>query len=120
MLLDRRLERISSGAFLATLLVSAAAILALLIDPTWVERWQYWLTLIFVGLPAIGAAIFGIRFQGNFVGSALRSNSTAASLADLARELRSDQISLMRAADLGEQAARAMFADLSEWRRVRQ
>lgn len=118
MLLDRRLERISSGAFLATLLVSAAAVIALLIDPALVGRWQYWLTLVFVGLPAIGAAIFGIRFQGDFGGSALRSSATAASLADLALELRSDQIGLMRAADLGEQAARAMFSDLSEWRRA--
>lgn len=117
MLLDHRLGKISSAIFWTILLTSAATILALLLAPGWVERWQYWLTLVSAGLPAIGAAIFGIRFQGDFGGSALRSNSTAASLAGLARELRSDKIGLMRAADLGEQAARAMFSDLSEWRR---
>jgi hypothetical protein len=120
MLLDHRLEWISSAIFWTTLIASAATIAALLLAPAWVDRWQHWLTLISAGLPAIGTAVFGIRFQGDFGGSALRSDATAASLARLARELRSENIRLMRAADLGEQAARAMFADLSEWRLVNQ
>lgn len=120
MLLDYRLGKIGSAVFWTILLISAATIVAMLLDPGWVQRWQYWLTLVSAGLPAIGAAIFGIRFQGDFGASALRSNATAASLFGLARELRSDNIGLMRAADLGEQAARAMFSDLSEWRLVDQ
>ncbi|QDP19633.1 hypothetical protein [Sphingomonas xanthus] len=117
-LLDHRLERVSIGIFWVTLAASAATIAALALAPHWFERWQDWLTLISAGLPAVGTAVFGIRFQGDFGGSALRSEATAASLAVLARELRTDGIELPRAADLGEQAARAMFADLSEWRLV--
>jgi hypothetical protein len=120
MLLDHRLGKISSAIFWITLLASAATIVALLVAPQWLDRWQDWMTLVAAGLPAVGTAVFGIRFQGDFGGSALRSDATAATLGELARELRRDGIGLMRAADLGEQAARAMFADLSEWRLVNQ
>jgi hypothetical protein len=120
MLLDRRLEKISAAAFWTTMIASAGTIAALAWAPDWIDRWQHWLTLISAGLPTIGAAVFGIRFQGDFGGSALRSDATAASLGRLAVELRADGISLMRSADLGEQAARAMLADLAEWRLVNQ
>ena len=40
-----------------------------------------WLTLLSAGFPAVGTAIFGIRFQGDFGGSAERSRSTAQTLA---------------------------------------
>lgn len=120
MLLDRRLEKISAIAFWTTMVASAGTIAALAWAPQWVDKWQHWLTLISAGLPTIGAAVFGIRFQGDFGGSALRSDATAASLGKLATELRAEGVSLMRAADLGEQAARAMLADLAEWRLVNQ
>ncbi|HTK57557.1 MAG TPA: hypothetical protein VL336_01095 [Sphingomicrobium sp.] len=120
MLLDHRLEMISAGAFWTTLLASAGTIAALVWAPDLVDRWGHWLTLVSAGLPTIGAAVFGIRFQGDFGGSALRSDATAASLGRLGEELRAEGISLMRAADLGEQAARAMLADLAEWRLVNQ
>jgi hypothetical protein len=120
MLLDHRLEKISAAAFWTTMVASAGTIAGLAWAPNWVDNWQHWLTLISAGLPTIGAAVFGIRFQGDFGGSALRSDATAASLGRLAIELRADGISLMRAADLGEQAARAMLSDLAEWRLVNQ
>jgi hypothetical protein len=120
MRLDDRLESISAGIFWTTLATSAATIAALVLVPAWVDQWSDWLTLISAGLPAVGGAIFGIRFQGDFGGSALRSDATAASLAHIAGELRAPSIGLMRAADLAEQAARAMFADLSEWRLLNQ
>ena len=120
MLLDERLEKISAAIFWVTLLASAVTIVALSAAPQWLDRWQDWMTLVSAGLPAVGTAVFGIRFQGDFGGSALRSDATAATLGGLARELRREGIGLMRAADLGEQAARAMFADLSEWRLVNQ
>ena len=120
MLLDRRLGKIGAAAFWTTLIASAGTIAALAWAPAWVDRWQSWLPLAFAGLPTIGAAVFGIRFQGDFGGSALRSDATAASLARLGEELRADGIGLMRAADLDEQAARAMLADLAEWRLANQ
>ena len=63
--------------------------------------------------------MFGIRFQGDFGGDALRSKATADALRQIDEELRKD-VSLSRAADLAEQAARLMLADLDEWRLVNQ
>ncbi|WP_324806163.1 DUF4231 domain-containing protein [Sphingomonas sp. LY29] len=120
MALDERLERVSATIFIVTLLASVATIAALVLAPQWVDRWQDWLTLVSAGLPAVGTAVFGIRFQGDFGGSALRSDATATALGDLSRELRRPALGLSRVADLTEQAARAMFADLSEWRLVNQ
>ncbi|MEO6113239.1 MAG: hypothetical protein ABIP07_02160 [Sphingomicrobium sp.] len=118
--LDQRLQRISGSIFWITLLASIVTMAALALRPEWVSQWSNWLTLVSAGLPAIGTAIFGIRFQGDFGGSAVRSAATAVSLADIARALRGNAIGLSRAADLTEQVARAMFADLSEWRLVNQ
>ncbi|MGI8931469.1 MAG: hypothetical protein ACR2FK_03690, partial [Sphingomicrobium sp.] len=120
MALDERLERISGSIFWVTLLASAATIVALAVNPDWIAHWRDWLTLLSAGLPAVGTAIFGIRFQGDFGGSAVRSSATAAALDDIARALRGNNLGLSRAADLTKQAARTMFANLSEWRLVNQ
>ena len=71
------------------------------------------------GFPALGTAVFGIRFQGDFGGNAVRSQSTANELKEIQLEMERG-VELPRAADLGEQAARAMLAHLDEWRLVNQ
>ena len=68
-------------------------------------------------LPSLGAAIFGIRSQGDFGAVAARSRHTAAQLERIAADLTTAR-SLPRTADLTEQAARVMLADLGEWRLV--
>jgi hypothetical protein len=75
--------------------------------------------MISAGL-AIGTAVFGIRFQGDFGGSAVRSQSTADRLDLIVGELRSPRLGLPRTADLVEEAARAMLSDLDEWQLVNQ
>jgi hypothetical protein len=75
--------------------------------------------LVSAGFPALATAVFGIRFQGDFGGDALRSLASANKLGQIDQELRKDP-GLMRAADLTEQAARFMLADLDEWRLVNQ
>jgi hypothetical protein len=69
------------------------------------------------GFPALGTAVFGIRFQADFGGSAQRSQGTANALRQIEQELRKG-VSLGRACDLAEQGARRMLADLDEWRLV--
>jgi hypothetical protein len=118
-LLDERLERIAGGLFWITLLGSVFVIVGLATNPDIVNRYGNWLTLIGAGFPALGTAIFGIRFQGDFGGSALRSLATANALGRIEAELGGD-IALGRAADLTEQAARTMLGDLEEWRLVNQ
>ena len=116
--LDKRLARLGMGLFVATLVSSIIVIVGLLLDPDWVENTNDWFTLLSAGFPAVGTAIFGIRFQGDFGASALRSRSTATTLAAIRDQLAVGKSNLNRTADLMEQAARAMLGDLDEWRLI--
>ena len=117
--LDRRLEQIGMVLFAATVVVTLATVVGLGLGSTFVNAYGNWFTLVSAGFPALGTAVFGIRFQGDFGGDALRSKATADTLSQIERELRKD-VSLTRAADLAEQAARIMLSDLDEWRLVNQ
>jgi hypothetical protein len=116
-LLDHRLGQIGMVLFAATLLVSVATLIGLAIGNDYVNKYGNWFTLVSAGFPALGTAVFGIRFQADFGGDALRSMATANTLWQIDQELRKD-VGLTRAADLAEQAARIMLADLDEWRLV--
>jgi hypothetical protein len=118
-LLDHRLEKIAGGMFLATLAVTIVVIIGLYAAPDFVNRYDSYFTLVEAGFPALGTAVFGIRFQGDFGGSAVRSQATALALRQIELEL-AGGVSLSRAADLTEQAARTMQSHLDEWRLVNQ
>ena len=117
--LDHRLEQIGTTLFATTLLVSVATLLGLALNAPFVNTYGNWFTLVSAGFPALGTAVFGIRFQADFGGDALRSLATADTLGQIEEELRKG-VTLSRAADLAEQAARIMLADLDEWRMVNQ
>jgi hypothetical protein len=116
--LDRRLGIIFQSLFVATVFVSLGVVMAMRLAPDWIKVHQDWLTLVSAGLPAIATSIFGIRSQGDFAGSAQRSQSTAQTLRAISLQLTEQHGDLARSADLIEQAARAMLADLDEWRLV--
>ena len=116
--LDRRLARFGMGLFVATLVSSIIVIVGLIFDPDWVQNTNDWFTLLSAGFPAVGTAIFGIRFQGDFGASALRSRSTANTLSAIREEFDLGKANLNRSADLMEHAARAMLGDLDEWRLI--
>lgn len=118
-LLDQRLEQIGMVLFSITVLVTIATLVGLGLGSSFVGRYGNWFTLISAGFPALGTAVFGIRFQADFGGDALRSMATASTLERIDAELRKE-VSLSRAADLAEQAARIMLSDLDEWRLVNQ
>ena len=118
--LDERLEWIGTALFVLTLVASALVIVMLQIDAHWVSAMNNWLTLLSAGLPAVATAIFGIRYQGDFGGSAERSRSTAKTLRAIEAQLIGARGDLARSADLFEQSARAMLADLDEWRLINQ
>jgi len=117
--LDHRLEIVGSVLFAATLVACVATVAGLLVAPQLVSRFSDWTTLISAGFPAMGTAVFGIRFQADFGGSAHRSQATANALRQIHDELRKN-VSLTRASDLAEQGGRRMLADLDEWRLVNQ
>lgn len=118
-MLDQRLEWIGTILFAGTLIVSIVTLVGLAMDSSYVNRFGNWFTLVSAGFPALGTAVFGIRFQGDFGGDALRSLATANTLRQIGDELSRD-VSLSRAADLTEQAGRIMLGDLDEWRLVNQ
>jgi hypothetical protein len=118
-LLDHRLEKFGTALFFITLIVSNITLVGISLGSNIVNTYSNWFTLISAGFPALATAVFGIRFQGDFGGDALRSMATADTLRQIDHELRKDT-SLSRAADLTEQAARFMLADLDEWRLVNQ
>ena len=113
-LLDKRLEKFGTFLFFMTLVSSNITLVGMAINAAYVTLWGNWFTLISAGFPALATTVFGIRFQGDFGGDALRSLATAEKLRQIDKELRKDP-GLMRAGDLTEQAARFMLADLDEW-----
>jgi hypothetical protein len=117
--LDHRLERVANLLFKATLIVSAVIVVSGVIAPNWAGAYSNWFTLVSAGFPALGTAVFGIRFQGDFGGNAVRSQATANELSNIQLEMERG-VDLLRAADLAEQAARTMLAHLDEWRLVNQ
>jgi len=117
--LDDRLGTIALGLFVATVVVSLVTVVGLAFDSTWVNAYGNWLTLVSAGFPALATAIFGIRFQGDFGGDAIRSQSAANALRTINDDLQSG-VALPRAADLVEEAARLMLGHLDEWRLVNQ
>lgn len=116
--LDHRLDVLGTAIFAAALAATIVSIVALVVAPEWAERQSTWFVILSAGLPAVGTAIFGIRVQGDFGGTALRAQSTADLLERIARELEAADSDLSRSADLVEQAARVMLKDLGEWRLV--
>ena len=88
--LDGRLEWVGTGLFAATLIVAGANLIGILTGARFVELYGDWFNLIEAGFPALGTAIFGIRFQADFGGDALRSMTTAQTLERIDSELRKD------------------------------
>src|SRR5205085_10594649 len=110
---DHRLAEIGTILFVATLMVSVVTLIGLGVGADFVSRYGNWFTLVSAGFPALGPAVFGLRFQADFGGDALRSKATAGTPRDIDRELRKD-VRLSRAADLTAQAARFVLSDLDE------
>jgi hypothetical protein len=117
--LDHRLEQVGMTLFVGTLIASIATIIDYALDLPFVNTYGNWFTLISAGFPALGTAVFGIRFQADFGGDAVRSMATSNTLRQIDGELRKN-VSLSRAADLAEQAGRIMLSDLDEWQLVNQ
>lgn len=73
-------------------------------------------TVLTAVLPAMGAALYGIRMQGDFNGVAERSHVTAARLDTLRRGLLADPLEFPRLQSRLRRLAEVMLADLSHWR----
>jgi hypothetical protein len=76
--------------------------------------------LLSAGLPAFGAAIFGIRVQSDFSGLASRSDRAVLQLETLLNALRMDAPNFALLGDRLKRLAQIMVSDLASWRIVYQ
>ncbi len=117
--LDHRLHRLGALLFAATAGACAAWIAAKLLglgaNGGMVDM-TITVTVLTAVLPAMGAALYGIRMQGDFNGVAERSKVTATRLATLHRGLIDDPLDFQRLQSRLHRLAEVMLADLSHWR----
>jgi hypothetical protein len=77
-----------------------------------------WATFLTALLPAIGAALYGIRVQGDFEGVAHRSKAMAARLEEIDRLLQHDPPTFAMLSRIAEQTSDTMLAEVADWRLV--
>ncbi len=113
--LDHSLHRVGTALFYGAVLVGIVSLIGHLLYIDVILSWSKMLTVLSAGLPTIGAALFGIRGQGDFAAAAGRSEATAERLEAQAHRLRSRPIDLPTAARTAEDFAATMLGDLDEW-----
>jgi hypothetical protein len=125
--IDRLLHRVAEGCFWLTLAILAVFFAVYIVEllmhigrPYHSVLNPFKTPVIFfsAGLPALGAAVAGIRIHGDFEGSKLRSIVTIAELNSLQLEYRSAmnrEIDLDETADMLIRTARVMSEDLAAW-----
>jgi hypothetical protein len=79
-----------------------------------VKKMTYPFIVLTAGLPALGAAVFGMRGHGEHLLAASRSANTAHALERNAERLKQAWKNDVLAAEL-ERTAAIMLADLNEW-----
>jgi hypothetical protein len=117
-LLDHRLHQIGMFLFAASLLSCFVFLIGYVVAHGWIRDNAGLFVALSAGFPALGSAIFGIRVQGDFGGSAARSSATANDLAAYVASLERSDSDLPRMVDLVEGAAATMLADLTDWRQA--
>ena len=113
--LDHRLHSVGTALFYSAVLVGIVSLVGYVLHLEVISSLSKVTTVLSAGLPTIGAAIFGIRGQGDFAAAAGRSEATAERLEALAHRLRSRPIDLATAARAAEDFAATMLQDLDEW-----
>jgi hypothetical protein len=77
-----------------------------------------WIFVFSAGLPALGAASYGVRVIGDFDGTAARSSRMVVQLEGLIRGLHSSTPSFESLRDIGHRAAEILQGDVASWRLV--
>jgi len=114
--LEHRLHRIGGALFGGTIAACVTFLVGYFAAHEWTVARAALFTAVTAALPALGSAIYGIRVQGDFGGSAGRSQRSAATLEELRAGLAASPApTFTQAAALAESAARVMLADLDEW-----
>lgn len=121
--LEHRLHRLGGALFAITALVCAGV---LGIEVVWTfshapgahHGLPLGVTVVSAALPAIGAAIYGIRMQGDFAGAAERNAALATQLTELRRIVTDEAPGFDGLRRLIRRTAELLTADVSQWVRT--
>jgi hypothetical protein len=118
--LEHRLHHVGEWLFGTTIAACATWLTFRVLASPYVEVLGIGLTEIVTVttalLPAVGAAIYGIRMQGDFAGIAENSEVTARRLTRLQRAVQTDPPDFQRLAARVRRLADIMLADVERWR----
>lgn len=112
--LDHRLHEVGNFLTGAVIAVCILFLIGFVLLHAWVVRLTDGFIFLTAGLPAVGAAVFGLRGHGEHLLAASRSASTAAALEAMAARLTAANDAEELAHGL-EHGASIMLADLNEW-----
>ena len=119
--LEHRLHNLGTILFTTTALVCAAILMVKLADNLLPELKHYGHLLavlsatVGAALPAIGAAIYGIRTQGDFAGIAARNHALGHHLSTLATVIADDPLDFDTLGRRAKRATDLLTADLESW-----
>lgn len=115
--LHRRLAVAGKYLFAAALAVPAAFFIVEIFHLAAVTpQMRRWVMIASAGLPAIAAALYGIRVTGDFEGAARRSARMSEQLEHLLDKLQDGSLDSLR--ETSHRAAEVMLGDVSNWRLV--
>lgn len=119
--LEHRLHNLGTTLFALTAIVCIALLLVKLAGAMVPDLDRYGHSLAILAatagaaLPAIGAAIYGIRMQGDFAGIAGRNHALGHHLATLARVIADDPLDFDTLGRRAKRATDLLTADLASW-----
>ena len=118
--LERRLHLFGELLFAVTVLACGAWIMAKILRPDLMLGEgvgpTQWVTVLTAFFPALGAAIYGIRMQGDFHGMAHRSETTAKLLSRLRRAIECDPADYAIMKDRVQRLGDILLMDVEGWR----
>ena len=123
--LEHRLHKLGGALFITTAAVCVFVLIFKLVaafGPNMIEHAAKPVglaaTIIGAALPAVGAAIYGIRMQGDFAGTSERSAGLAAQLTTLNMVIESDALDFDTLTSRTKRAADLLTSDLATWLRT--
>ena len=117
---DHRLHRQGSWLFAGTIVACVAYLAARLAVGKHVDLLDIgiteWVTFLTALLPALAAALYGIRMQGDFAGAGERSAIIARQLRSLQAAVDSDPLLYARLVQRTQRLGEIMLAEVNQWR----
>lgn len=105
-------------AFGGTALVCLGFLAIDLVDHDAAASWAARAAFLTALLPAVGAALYGIRTQGDFEGVADRSAAMASRLEKIRDRLQQRPLNFRAVSQLAEHSSETMLAEVADWRLV--